>query len=77
MRIQQRRGTFDENNNNTIVVDRMSIDLDGSSTVVVVVGDIVWIKQDAVHFLTTPFIIEQFNGEQMTQSNQFGSREIE
>lgn len=57
----KRRQTFDENNNAIVVVDRMSIDLDGST---VVIGDIVWIKHDAVHFLTTPFIIEHFNGEQ-------------
>lgn len=57
----KRRQTLDENNN--AIVDRMSIRLDDST--VVSVGDIVWLKHDAVHFLTTPFIIEHFTGEQL------------
>lgn len=63
MQTTQCRQAFDENNN-AIVVDKMSIDLDGSSAVVV--GDLVWLKHDAVHFLTTPFIVEHLNGETKT-----------
>lgn len=59
----KRRQTVDENNN-AIDVDNASIRLDDDSTVVRV-GDIVWLNQNgAMHFLTTPFIIEHFNGEQ-------------
>lgn len=56
----KRRQTLDDNNNT--VVDKVSIDLDSST---VFVGDIVWIKNDAVQYLTTPFIIEHFNGERI------------
>lgn len=65
MRTKHRRQTLDENNNNAIVADRESIELD-DATVVVNVGDVVWLKHDAKNFLTTPFIIEHFNSEQMT-----------
>lgn len=62
MRAKHRRQTLDENNNNAIVVDKVSIQLD-DSTAVVNVGDVVWLKHQAKHFLTTPFIIEHFNGK--------------
>lgn len=61
MRTKGHRQIFDENNNNAIVVDKVSIQLDDST--IVNVGDIVWLKHDAWHFLTTPFIIEHFNSE--------------
>lgn len=60
MRTKHRRQTLDENNNNAIVVDAVSIQLD-DTTVAVNVGDVVWLKQQATHFLTTPFIIVHFN----------------
>lgn len=65
-----RRQVSDENNNNATVVDNVSIQLD-NATVVVGVGDIVWLKTDVQYFLTTPFIIEHFNSEQMTTENYF------
>lgn len=60
----KRRQTLDENNNNAIVDDEESIQLD-DSTVAVDVGDIVWLNHDAIHFLTTPFIIEHFDSKQI------------
>lgn len=57
----KRHSTILDENNNAIVVDNVSIRLD--DTTIVCVGDIVWLKHNAMHFLTTPFIIEHFNSE--------------
>lgn len=71
----KRRQTVDENNN-AIEVDKVSIRLDDDLSIVYI-GDIVWLKHDAKHFLTTPFIIVHFNSEQINRNFYLKKKENE